>query len=200
MALIVCKNCGKKISDSVDKCIHCGFLRSEITEEIKNEIPKGNAIEKEKPQKDFFYYNKEEKAVLEKQFINSDKWAWKYRRKQDSFKKITVLTVGWVNLAFGVHFVIALASPSLFTFTTETAWTAAVSVLLIGILWIASMIILVINSVLSKIHKGSINSIIYHKKFQKWLYENHEISYKPIFGKKKHQEQFESLNLDDYIY
>ena len=24
MALIVCKKCGKKVSDTLDKCIHCG--------------------------------------------------------------------------------------------------------------------------------------------------------------------------------
>lgn len=44
MALIKCKECGKEISDTADKCIHCGIPPHE--DEIKKEITAGLHISK----------------------------------------------------------------------------------------------------------------------------------------------------------
>ena len=54
MALIVCKGCGKKISDTVEKCIHCGTPTLEpapIEEEKKASDTDG------KPEKLVKYYS-----------------------------------------------------------------------------------------------------------------------------------------------
>ena len=80
MALIICKNCGKRVSDTAEKCIHCGAsLAEELIEEVKEEeIAKEevNKVEKEEEGPkliDFAYYNTDDQLELQKEFNKSDK-------------------------------------------------------------------------------------------------------------------------------
>ena len=44
MALIQCPECGKEISDTTDKCPHCGYPLMKIQNEEKNNEKKRTAI------------------------------------------------------------------------------------------------------------------------------------------------------------
>ena len=70
MALIVCKKCGRKISDTVNKCIHCG---EDIVDDSRIDIdvifekqelikPFANLTEKEKEDLVIKYWCKDSKA------------------------------------------------------------------------------------------------------------------------------------------
>lgn len=192
MALIVCKNCGKKISDTVEKCVHCGALQKET---IVEKSEKSTS-----PKKDFFYYSKEEKAVLEKQFIKSDEWAFYYKNKEETFKRIKSL-IGLITKAFFVYFIVMSVlmpkSPDAEPILLRDTEPALLGFMILAVAWILSMIVLIIISILSKIQRESIDRIIYHKKFQKWLYENHGITYEPIFDKDTQQKKFDNYNIEE---
>ena len=81
MAIMICKNCGKKVSDTVEVCIHCGKdPRTEpamvVAEPIKKEEPEKVQqeieLEDESPV-DFFQLDEEEQLKLESEFLKEDK-------------------------------------------------------------------------------------------------------------------------------
>lgn len=48
MALIKCKECGKEISDTIKKCIHCGAKINKNTSNMKKENKKLELVEEKK--------------------------------------------------------------------------------------------------------------------------------------------------------
>ena len=109
MALINCRNCGKKISESIDKCIHCGFFlrhsptieftetqSAEYTELSQVETPdesktiadRSNGIEPlEESLVNYSKLDERKKAKLETEFLKVDKDARNFRRKGLEIKK-----------------------------------------------------------------------------------------------------------------
>ena len=55
-------------------------------------------------------------------------------------------------------------------------------------------------SIVQAVRKNSDDKIIYIKKYQKWLLEEKNISYKPKFAKKQMQETFDSINLEKIAF
>ena len=198
MALIICDNCGKKYSDSVEKCIHCGFLKEEVILEVPKpeEKVEEKTEQKAEPIKDYFLYNKKEKTALERVFINSDEWAYKYKRK-DVLHEKTRIFCGIVLFLSLIYLPLAKIIYELFMKDKEMNLEA----ILLGLVVIActgaiSIIILIINGIMERAHKRSLKRVIYYKKFQKWLYDTRKITFEPIFGSKVQQAQFDNFDLD----
>ena len=84
MALIVCKKCGKKVSDTLDKCIHCGAPLTDDAElPPEDETASSNQSEEAKKKKallSFDSLSEDDKTILEREFVKKDKWAYKHRR------------------------------------------------------------------------------------------------------------------------
>ena len=85
MAIIICKKCGKRVSDTVDVCIHCGQNpKEEIIEKIEEvptkEIPEKKTVE-------YYDLSEREQIRLEAEFAQQDKSAKKYLL--DSFESIS---------------------------------------------------------------------------------------------------------------
>ena len=101
MALIICKKCGKKISDTNESCIHCGALIAE-EEPILQVQPEETLEEDVSPNKEdtpvtkhaFNNLSEEDRLVLEREFVSSDKWARNYlKRKEEGDKLFSPLFV-----------------------------------------------------------------------------------------------------------
>ena len=77
MALIICHECGKKISDTSDICIHCGAPLNKgnavETKEALNEKPENNKIEESSEQLPRFDLLKKEKQRGKKQNAGGEK-------------------------------------------------------------------------------------------------------------------------------
>ena len=89
MALIVCTECGRKISDTSKHCIHCGAAIESSHEETVTKAP-----EAKKTPSDYFQLQSGLQIQLEAEFLETDTWAEKYRRKGLELKAFHGLYLG----------------------------------------------------------------------------------------------------------
>ena len=96
MALIICKKCGKNISDTSTRCIHCGTPIKDEAETLKVESPakpKNETLTPSKKLANFHKLSEDQQVALENEFLKSDKSARKYRRKGIEIGKFAWLTI-----------------------------------------------------------------------------------------------------------
>ncbi|MBR2343960.1 MAG: hypothetical protein IKA64_06895 [Clostridia bacterium] len=205
MALIICKQCGKSISDTTSHCIHCGAPTAEPTADIvlpedleekaqsdlcEDESKEDNAVV------DFSDLDEEEKAALQLEFWKEDKRARNYIRKELSLWPYFFLTV--LSLVGG-RWLPRLQSWALNNFFGGTVykyeWLDLAEVFLdaIHILWIVSVVFTLYNAIT---HRSRLNRQVYHKRMQLWLLKNKGIHFMPNFISQKDKEVFDKINLD----
>ena len=200
MALIVCKKCGKKISDTVENCIHCGASISEEkdiftesdTVSDKADL-KANSTQQDKII-DYDSFNEEDKIKLESEFLSSDKWAAKFRRTKielPKFRAVLILPL-WGFLGWGLFYKYYIANQTVYDVNKATA-----SAILIVALFAVSLISLIATHIVGKVHKKSVNRYIYMKKYQQWLLNEKKISFIPTFVKTEEKIIFDNINIDN---
>lgn len=200
MALIICKNCGKTVSDTVDVCIHCGenIKSTEAFSRENNQEP-SFITEKDTAKpilKDFTFYSAEEQIALEKEFLSNDGWAKKYRQRQielPSFLRTAMLSWGWAFIIIAFSFKINESLlETMFTFSPASeicVFSAIASTLLLFITILCRLVI--------KIRlRLTFAKYIYMKKFQVWLYKEKSVNYIPPITKFKEQQIFKSIDLN----
>lgn len=123
MALIFCRSCGRKISNTVDKCIHCGCeinkeftvppcthqnekneqdsrINLEKTTDYVNTCNENQSVRAEPKKarvKSYETLGAQERIDLEKEFLAQDKWAKKYRKNQYEHSAYgTMATLLWM--------------------------------------------------------------------------------------------------------
>ena len=204
MALITCKSCGKKISDTVEKCIHCGEPikienkepeqeKVEIEEQKKkyNEIPTISKVNK----KEFKKLPEREQIELEQQFVDSNVKFYKIKRREEEHKKISFFA--WIMFFLPVVAIVALGmivknfslqpyNPELY----ELGITIAGSVIIICVL------IIILNFIISIIDKKSIKKYIYMKGFKLWLDKEKDIDFSPPFFDDHEKAIFDEIDLE----
>lgn len=162
MPLIPCPHCGKQISDTSGKCIHCG-------ESLIQEVEKQN-------------YNKltdKEKADLREEFY---KFYPEYKncniKKQKRLKHSAI--IGFMGFGCGIvmllmYLVNFLSGKKLFS-SNNIFLFIGVSVMVLTFIFLITFFIMTLIRH-SKDKKYQRNEIIIEKKFQKWLLENKNIEY-----------------------
>lgn len=198
MAIIVCKNCGKKVSDTVDTCIHCGHNpNEEVVETVEQAVVKETQEEKtEEKTIDFNELSNEEQLKLETEFLKEDKWAKKYMRN-----RIELSSYAKPIFLYPILLYIVLRLLHSFTdifyeanvINKDAEFIAIVS----GIGLATVCITMFAYSILKKVYNVVIHArYIYYRKLQKWLYEKKNISFFPKLRTLRQKALFESIIIE----
>ncbi|MBR2871173.1 MAG: zinc ribbon domain-containing protein [Clostridia bacterium] len=199
MAIITCEKCGKKISDTTSKCIHCGaMLKKEqeakvlsVKEEVK--VP----LDKTQYNTKFFSLDSAKQNKLEKEFLLQDKKAMKFKRRELEFKKFSSIGSFAVYISLlcilGVRLLLTKVLGVAEFYNEEYAVIGAVGIFVtLGI----GILILIINFICKIIYNRSIKKYIYMKKFQRWLGSNKEIDFNPTFITNTEQALYNQIDLN----
>ncbi len=200
MALIICKNCGKSISDKSNLCIHCGASTAHT---IATEAPQNNQSRKDIPS--YNLLTKNEREALKEKFIEEcsakDSWLRRYILKAHEIKLnsrccfISIIAHWGMKLAYS--FFGFLCDPisqdsaynlhSILKTTHECAkyftW------IFLGILVLYTIVSLIFLRV-------NISHLIFKKKLQKWLRDEKQMEYSPAFKNEKMRQRFSHLDLN----
>lgn len=129
MALIICKNCGKQISDKARKCIHCGCsFESKKTENQslieENEILKQELLkEKEKNQKLI-----EENELLKEKISKKKEKNKKIDNVKNISKKLTIKILDFIRYCVAIFCVFGG-----FAFLFSKKWYMGIAYLIMGV-------------------------------------------------------------------
>ena len=192
MALIVCKKCGKNISDKSEKCIHCGQPLKEITE--SKEVDKAAKALENMPK--FNALNGVTRRKLELEFIKTDKWAYVYRRRGVEIPKLGKFALAMpVFLAAGVA-AVTIVAESVNNGFVLTPWLEKASFVFYALsasMMAVAILLLIYNRIQ---YSNAINRMTYHKKMQAWLRDVKKINYQPSFRTENEKYIFDEIELD----
>jgi len=210
MALIECKECGKRISDTTRVCIHCGAptcvskpdavgdsentqkqSQNGVAHDVENKQKESEAqAEKTEPKKIFQNLDKDTQCELEKEFWKVDKRAKKYKRRTETGKFIMLLALGyyivglisllWI-MSFGKE--IGNGVPD---WLTPQSWVIYRVLfpenipLMPIILEVIGISSMIVGGVRLKQRQGK-KEVVYKKRFQAWLLMEKNIEYIPQF-------------------
>ena len=195
MALIICKHCGRKVSDTVSDCIHCGnSLQTEELVENSAPIVEDKFIEPEK--KSFNALNSDTRYALEQEFLTVDKKALKIKRTEAEFKKFSSLCSTMIFLGLALILISRFVAQRIFKgeIYDEKMLLVGACLIIFGLIG-GGIVCGIINIVLKIIYKRSAKRCIYLKRFQIWLYETKDLRYEPIFINKREEAIFKKLDL-----
>ena len=192
MALIVCKKCGKNISDKSEKCIHCGQPLKEITE--SKEVDKAAKALENMPK--FNALNGVTRRKLELEFIKTDKWAYVYRRRGVEIPKLGKFALAMpVFLAAGVA-AVTIVAESVNNGFVLTPWLEKASFVFYA-LSASMMAVAILLLIYNRIQYGNaINRMTYHKKMQAWLRDVKKVNYQPSFRTEREKCLFDEIEID----
>ena len=192
MALIVCKKCGKNISDKSEKCIHCGQPLKEITE--SKEVDKAAKALENMPK--FNALNGVTRRKLELEFIKTDKWAYVYRRRGVEIPKLGKFALAMpVFLAAGVA-AVTIVAESVNNGFVLTPWLENASFVFYALsasMMAVAILLLIYNRIQ---YSNAINRMTYHKKMQAWLRDVKKINYQPSFRTEREKCLFDEIEID----
>lgn len=198
MAIIICKSCGKKVSDTVDVCIHCGKNpKEEIVQTA--EKPNEEEVTSEKTI-EFYDLSEKERLALETEYIQQDKSGKKYLLdvfELTSYMKplffYPILAIPLLRLVFFLSEVFNLPICESNVQNEVFSTIAAIS----GIGLIALCACMFLYGLFKKIYNLITRArFIYFKKFQKWLAENKNIHFYPELKSARQKAVFESINIE----
>lgn len=197
MALIVCKACGKNVSDTANKCIHCGAELKKEQEIDKEELN----IEEKKPKSmsgKFFSLDYGIQDKLETEFIKSDEKAFKYKRRIVEFKKFeSIANIGFFGCLFASWIVRLLSGLDVVEIVNVEMYNLSATIF--NCIMIFCVVVFVLSIIVDIVHQRSIKRLIYIKKFKKWLQEEKDIDYNASFlddAEKKLLEQVDLKTMD----
>ena len=211
MALITCKYCGKSISDTTNKCIHCGgevktnpTLENNVTNEDAKFASTHATPETKNSSNDkkvqFDKLGKNYQVDLEEEFMNSNKSLFKYRRKGIEIKKFGEIAM-WLLLLPRVLLVIqSYVAKKFFNgviydqIWIERSYQFAIA---IAFVWIVSLIMLFYSGIS---YRNKVKKIAYKKLFQKWLLEERQIVYYPNLTTNKEQQIFDNIDINTFRF
>ena len=189
MALITCKNCGKSISDTTEKCIHCGAPVGVDVETTADSADNASVKTENKTEKkiNFLAMSDEDQIKLEEEFLDSDPDAFKWYKSFYEKKIISgVMVVLMIPCLLGMLFV--------------TTQDGSIELRIAGIfLLVAFCILAIVFSFSSKgisPRNNKRKQFVYQKRFQRWLKDKKNIEYTPTIWRKSDEAIFESVDID----
>lgn len=202
MALITCKNCGKRISDTVSNCIHCGAATKDIIvtptviRSYSTISPLKHSDTPTAALTDFNKLGEDKKVELENEFLKSDKRARAYVRKGVSANAYvslaSFLLPAWPILVFLRKWAIENWFQGKIY---DQQWINYSYYFLFAIVILALVsVTLGFYSAFSRM--GRVKKQLYYKKFQRWLLKKKSIQYTPNWVSKKDKQVFEQIDLN----
>ncbi|MBE6584670.1 MAG: hypothetical protein E7649_06825 [Ruminococcaceae bacterium] len=197
MALIRCEKCGKAISDTIEKCIHCGNPVNENRSNSTSADENTAKCNEESINFDDFVLYKElmehERIELELEFCHSDKWALKYVQKIHEPKSIQ--KIAGIADAFGFICLLLISTTNADLHNIQVYSMGIMLGIFTGVVGLA---ITVLSLVLQRIHLGSVKKNLYYfKKFQIWLHKEKNIIFYPDFATLKAKEQYDNITEEE---
>lgn len=201
MALIICKTCGKKVSDTAKACVHCG--EPMLTEETILAVPppeaKKQAIHIETDTDTMVQFKslgEGQQEDLVHAFWEDDKIAMHYQKKKLILARLRICF--WFPLLFlpGICTVISFfvlkwqpQSPNFFIF-----------ILLFDIVCPAFFgLKALLFKIIDKLTVGRKEKrIAYIKRFHIWAKTKKQIDYTPIFARDTDAQMFEQIDIDTF--
>lgn len=197
MAIMICKNCGKKVSDTVEVCIHCGQNPKEETIK-KNEEASAKEICEEK-KIEYYDLSEREQIRLEAEFAKQDKSAKKYlldALELSSFMKpLFFYPILTYIIGRGFTLLTELLGITLNTDTNNE--TLSIITAVSGIALVVFCACMFIYGLVKKIYNRITQAyLIYLKKFKIWLKKNKNIEFYPELKKSRQKAFFEAIDIE----
>ncbi len=191
MALITCPKCGKQISDTAGKCIHCGYDLRE-SKDGQTEL------------KEYYKLPSAEQKALRAEFYKTDPAYAECDRRADKTKK-KFSTFATLGVTFGSIAIIISIIVKILNAVSDKKFEDY-NIVLVGIvvvIMVISFLMLMISSILMlvlriKFRKHRYNQLIIEKRYQKWLRSEKAITYKVQFTEKQKRDKafFDEINVD----
>ncbi len=182
MAIIICDNCGKKYSDTLSACIHCGHPKQIVKNQHSNDkaaksVSKTQIEEKTTETKKVYLSDLSSEYVgeLEAEFLEHDAWALKFEQKRRAnamFRNMCMFSVGISLLSFSVMRNLAFLVKNDFMLHIAEFWSIAL--LVFGIV---GTIVFFIRGIVRFFGK---KQGAYDEKWKKWLCEEKNIFIKDL--------------------
>ena len=170
-------------------------MKSEEKVVLQDNVAIEEKKEKESFVAKFYSLDKLKQNELEKEFLNSDNKAFKFRQMELEFSKFSSVAHsafwGSIFLLFVIRYLcinVFEKQIQIYNLLMASAVFAIISVVL-------GVIIFIVNLVRKGKYKRSMGKYVYMKKFQKWLKENKQIEYIPILLEVNEKEIFEQIDL-----
>ncbi len=183
MALITCPKCGKQISNTAEKCIHCGYnlhSSSETQPELKQ----------------YYGLSAAEQKALRAEFYKTDTAYAECDRRAEKRGNL-------INISFYINVISDFVWISLIVivriYQAATNKEATVFGVIAAIFLLLAAVSLIANCVLRfTFRKCRHNQLIIEKRFQKWLKVEKAISYKVQLTseQKKDKAFFDEIDVD----
>ncbi len=192
MSLIKCPECGKQISDTVLKCIHCG-----CNLKLSQIAPTHTNVKKNAEERQYYKIPYNEQITLRNEFYTTGTDYSKNEnllRKQ--IKKLRAATIIQA-LSWLLALIVLTCGQFYYSITHKNTPTTFAVVILVAVL--IAIIFLILTCILKKnFNKYRRNQLIVEKKFQKWLREEKQIVYTVNFTPKQKKEKafFDSINAE----
>jgi len=181
MALIICNNCGKKISDTTSECIHCGakigFGAKEEFDEPKN-VEDVETVAEDEENEIFRFYSLpiEKQEALENEFLEFDTQAAEWQEKAakvTKFYKISRLFLLLSAIALALlRLIPKIFSIEMFKDDNERAQICLViGAIGYAVALIISFIAMASCSAVIKARFGKKKQYLYYKRLSNWLME-----------------------------
>lgn len=199
MALIECKECGKRISDTTKVCVHCGAPTDISKNEVLTEKHVEAELSKNKESVDIFQnldYTRQ--CELEKEFWSVDRRAEKYKKRSEKAHGTALLIVGYFFLLLFSLFFSSFQMLGFF----EGGWIKNWEIYnlffyegfplfpcLVGITLLSLVII-------SSLRCNKKKEALYKKQFQRWLRTEKNIEYIPQFNTEREKKIWDSMSIN----
>lgn len=167
MGLIVCPHCGKQVSDTNEKCFHCGLDLANDTEEAA------------KP-REYYKMSAKEQQDLRKEYLSQNPVFERCMKKSNAFTKRNMISIIICVLAW-LCFACMFIGSIIYLDVAKKNMPAWVNLLVILILVIAfvTMIICIVQRILYRKHRR--NELIIEKNYQQWLKSEKNVNYTVAF-------------------
>ena len=130
------------------------------------------------------------------EFIRKHQSALKYKAKQNDLLRLKRLKTRCLPI-WCVSFILLVQGPDVSPFFSEKSSFALILALIFNIaLMLCILASTLYISIANKADKSSSARYIYLKKYQKWLLNEKEIEYQPLFNTEKETILFEETDLD----
>ena len=203
MALMTCKHCGRKISDTVTNCIHCGKSTVEETTTVnetellaETQDNEATEIQPVSNRKEFSTLSKKEQETLVHEFWKIDKTAYKYKKKTTLLEKFGE----GFSIIYFIPFLLYLLADRVLKLKpqNQTAFKIFVIIPLAMIVFEIVKVLLYIL-ILKPLFNTKIKKMAYSKRFQVWVTTEKNIDYSPVFIDKKEEQMYEQLDVNKIV-
>ena len=211
MALIICQECGKKVSDTAANCIHCGApivveKLPEATTPVQNqqktptegtsvEIQSKSASAVESEMTNFNSLGDKKQEELVHAFWEEDPIAKRYQKKRLIMDRLAQRFSGYAFLPIAFYLLIQFA-------LKLPLQNGKMIIPLLGLFlvyYVLSTLKLLVFSIIKRLTVTSKpKRLAYEKRFATWVMEKHQIVYYPIFIHAKDKLMYEQINIDTF--